>query len=77
MTTSFIHSARSTAVSGAVFFLRILDNGPTGYYVLELEAPVATLICLVDFLLAILEKIKDRIWLFSSWAGGVFGYFKL
>jgi hypothetical protein len=45
--------------------------------VLELEAQVATLICLVDFLLAILENIKDRIWLFSSWAGGVFGYFKL
>ncbi len=44
---------------------------------LELEAQVATLICLVDFLLAILEKFKDRIWLFSSWAGGVFGYFKL
>jgi hypothetical protein len=63
--------------AAAVFFLRILDSGPTGYYVLELEAQVATLICLVGFLLAMLEKIKDSIWLFSPWRGGVFGYFKL
>jgi hypothetical protein len=40
------------------FFKRILDSGPTGYYVLELEAQLATLICLVVFLLAILEKFK-------------------
>ncbi len=41
------------------FFKRILDSGPTGYYVLELEAQVVKLICLVVFLLAILEnKIK-------------------
>ncbi len=63
--------------AAAIFFLRILDGGPTGYYVLELEAQVATLICLVVFLLAMLEKIKDSIWLFSPWRGGVFGYFKL
>jgi hypothetical protein len=63
--------------AAAVFFLRILDSGPTGYYVLELEAQVATLICLVVFLLAMLEKFKDSIWLFSPWRGGVFGYFKL
>jgi hypothetical protein len=54
-----------------VFFLRILDICPTGYYVLELEAQVATLICLVAFLSAILEKIKDSIWLFFCWMGGV------
>jgi hypothetical protein len=77
MTTSFIHSASCTALSRVVVFLTILDSGPTGYYVLELEAQVATLICLVVFLLAILEKIKDIIWLFSPWMGDVFGYFKL
>jgi hypothetical protein len=60
-----------------VFFLRILDTGPTGYYVLELEAQVATLTRLVVFLLAILEKIKDSIWIFSPWRHGVFGYLKL
>ncbi len=38
---------------------------------LELEAQVATQICLVAFLLAILEKIKDSIWLFFRWMGGV------
>ncbi len=38
---------------------------------LELEAQVATLICLVAFLSAILEKIKDSIWLFFCWMGGV------
>jgi hypothetical protein len=64
-------------VCGSMFFLRILNNGPTSYYVLELEAQVATLIFLVVFLLAILEKIKDSKWLFSPWRGGVFGYFKL
>jgi len=60
-----------------VFVFRILDSGPTGYSVLELEAQVATLICLVVFLLAILEKIKDSIWTFSPWRHGVFGYLKL
>ncbi len=44
---------------------------------LELEAQVATLMCLVVFLLAILEKIKDSIRLFSPWRHGVFGYLKL
>jgi hypothetical protein len=61
----------------STIFFRILDSGPTSYYVLELEAQVVTLICLVVFLLAILEKIKNRIWLFSPWRGDVFGYFKL
>jgi hypothetical protein len=57
----------SSLASSNVFFLRILDSGPTGYYhdVLELEAQVVTLICLVVFLLAILEKNKDSIWLFG------------
>jgi hypothetical protein len=59
-----------------MFFLRILDNDPTSYYVLELEAQVATLM-FGFFLLAILENIKDNIYLFSPWRGGVFGYFKL
>jgi hypothetical protein len=45
--------------------------------VLELKAQVATLICLVNFLLAILEKNKNNICLFSPWRGGVYGYFKL
>jgi hypothetical protein len=40
------------------FFHKILDSSPTGYYVLELAAPVATLICLVVFSLATLEKLK-------------------
>ncbi len=44
---------------------------------LEIEAQVATLIRLVVFLLAILEKIKDGIWIFSPWRHGVFGYLKL
>jgi hypothetical protein len=57
-----------------VFLLRILNNGPIGYYMFELEAQVATLICLVIFLVPILEKIKDSIWLFSPWKGGIFGY---
>ncbi len=43
----------------------------------ELEAQVAIVICLVVFLLPILEKIKDSICLFSPWRGGVFDYFKL
>jgi hypothetical protein len=58
-------------------FLRTFNSGPTNYYVLELEAQVVTLICLVFFKLAILEKSKDNIWLFSPWRDGVFGYFKL
>jgi hypothetical protein len=41
-----------------MFSLRILDNGPTGYYVLKLEAQVATLICLVVFLLNYWKKLK-------------------
>jgi hypothetical protein len=45
--------------------------------VLELEAQVAPLICFVVFLLAILGKNKDNIWLFFPWRGGIFGYFKL
>jgi hypothetical protein len=40
-----------------------------------LEAQAATLICLVVVLLVILKKIKDSIWLFFPWRGGVFGYF--
>lgn len=60
-----------------VFLLRIFNNGPIAYYVFELEAQVATIICLAVFLLPILEKVKDSIWLFSPWKDGIFGYFKL
>jgi hypothetical protein len=74
--TTFFLKILSSLASSSIFF-RILDSGPIGYYVLELEAQVATVICLVVFLLAILEKIKDSIWIFSSWRPGVFGYLKL
>jgi len=72
----FFFPPLSSLASSSVFF-RILDSGPTGYYAFELEAQVVTLICLVVFLLAILEKNKDSIWIFSSWRHGVFGYLKL
>ncbi len=44
-----------------VFLLKILNNGPIGYYVFELKAQVAMLIRLIVFLLPILEKVKDNI----------------
>jgi hypothetical protein len=62
----------SSLASSSVFLKRILDSGPTGYYVLELEAQVATLMCLVVFLLA-----KIAYGYFPPWRDGVFGYLKL
>jgi hypothetical protein len=41
-----------------VFFFRILDSDPNGYYVLELEAQVATLIRLVVFYWLYWKKLK-------------------
>jgi hypothetical protein len=62
---------------GSDFSKKILDSGPIGYYVLELEGQVATLICLVVFLLAILGKLKIAYGYFSPWRDGAFGYLKL
>jgi hypothetical protein len=59
--------------SSNCFLKRIVDSSPSGYYMLEAQAATPT--CLVVVLLAILKKIKESIWLFSPWRGGVFGYF--
>jgi hypothetical protein len=55
----------------------ILDSGPSGYYVLELEAQVATLICLVVFLLAILGKFLNSMLLFFPLEGWCVWLFKV
>jgi hypothetical protein len=51
-------SSENICTQQQCFFLRILDSGPTGYYVLELEAQVITLICLVVFFWLYWKKLQ-------------------